>query len=102
MSSESLSDMEHSRSRRLRQRQTTALTSTTDSSLYAQVDHKKKRRPPPGYLGRHLGKTRSVDPVTMTKSLSGLEVRPQSSVENHSYLLLSDLRISRDEKLQTN
>ena len=60
------------------QRPLTAL----DSSLYAQVDPKKKRRPPPGYLSRHLGKTKSVDPVTMTTSLSGLEDLTRRKVTN--------------------
>lgn len=84
MSSESLSDIpgpyhhpDQRLSRRLRQRPLTSLDSgsPTPTSLYAQVDLKKKKRPPSGYLSRHLGKTKSVDPVTMTTSLSGLEVR---------------------------
>ena len=79
VSSESLSDIpdHHRLSRRHRQRPLTSLDpgSHTPTSLYAQVDLKKKKRPPSGYLSRHLGKTKSVDPVTMTTSLSGLEVR---------------------------
>lgn len=87
VSSESLSDIpgnygEQRLSRRHRQRPLTALDSGshTPTSLYAQVDLKKKKRPPSGYLSRHLGKTKSVDPVTMTTSLSGLEVRSVSIV----------------------
>ena len=88
MSSESLSDIpggEQRVSRRLRQRPLTAL----DSSLYAQVEHKKKRRPPPAHLSRHLGKTKSVDPVTMTTSLSGLEVSLFKPREGELFLLTS-------------
>ena len=72
---------DHRLSRRLRQRPLTSLDSgsPTPTSLYAQVDLKKKKRPPSGYLSRHLGKTKSVDPVTMTTSLSGLEVREKCS-----------------------
>ena len=82
MSSDSLSDVQGNysdlRARRPRQRPLTALDPGAPGpvSLYAQVDPKKKKRPPSGYLSRHLGRTRSVgvDPVTMTTSLSGLEV----------------------------
>ena len=60
------------------------LLSSDPSSLYAQVDPKKKRRPPSAYLSRPSTE-RSRNPSAMTTSMAGLEVR-KIYVLNFQYL----------------
>eukprot|EP00092_Neocalanus_flemingeri_P001971 GFUD01002103.1.p1 GENE.GFUD01002103.1~~GFUD01002103.1.p1 ORF type:complete len:1505 (+),score=292.95 GFUD01002103.1:136-4515(+) len=91
MSNESLSDIGGITDSKLktrkgaRQRPLTSLESSGhgNSSLYAQIDPKKKRRPPSAYLSRSTGRTKSVDPVTMTTSLTGLEELTRRKMTNN-------------------
>ena len=88
VSNDSLSDISgvHPDKRRSHGRQR-PVTSHETSSLYAQVD-KKKKHPPSSYMSRsgtrYAGghRTRSGDPVTMTTSLSGLEDLTKRKVTN--------------------
>jgi len=91
VSNESLSDIggiidtKHKSKKGARQRPLTSLESSSHgtSSLYAQIDPKKKRRPPSAYLSRSTGRTKSVDPVTMTTSLTGLEELTRRKMTNN-------------------
>lgn len=91
VSNESLSDIggiidtKHKSKKGARQRPFTSLESSSHgtSSLYAQIDPKKKRRPPSAYLSRSTGRTKSVDPVTMTTSLTGLEELTRRKMTNN-------------------
>ena len=94
VSNDSLSDISGvtTDKRRSHQRQR-PVTSHETSSLYAQVD-KKKKHPPSSYMSRsstrYTGvtgvtgghRTRSGDPVSMTTSLSGLEDLTKRKVTN--------------------
>ena len=60
----------------------TALESArANSSLYAQIDPKKKRQTP-SHQRRFSGRTKSVDPTAMTKSLTGLEELTRRKTSN--------------------
>ena len=91
ISNESLSDIggivdsKNKSKKGARQRPVTSLESSAHgpSSLYAQIDPKKKRRPPSAYLSRNTGRTKSVDPVTMTTSLTGLEELTRRKMTNN-------------------
>ena len=91
VSNESLSDIggivdtKHKSKKGARQRPLTSLepSSHRTSSLYAQIDPKKKRRPPSAYLTRSSGRTKSVDPATMTTSLTGLEELTRRKMTNN-------------------